>query len=106
MSAMNKLASLVPALLLYTLPALAQSVPEPASRDLWCGIALGVVSVELPVDATEETRAMVQRFAAGSDMLIGRAAAAHLEAGYSEERFAAHLAAEQDRVAESLSGPD
>jgi hypothetical protein len=81
----------VPALLLLTAAAIGQEVPEESARDLWCGIAFGVIVSNVPADLNEQQQANVKQFADGGVMLVDRAKAAHLENGFTEETFAAHL---------------
>jgi hypothetical protein len=71
--------------------ALAQPVPEESQKDLWCGLAFTIVAEGAPTDVTEDQRLIIQQFAEGGDMLVGRAKASHLENGYSEETFAPYL---------------
>lgn len=102
---MKRLLALVPAVLLTT-SAFAQEAPEAAKKDLWCGIAFGILSADVPADAAEETKVMVQKFADGSVMLIERATAAHLEAGFDEASFATHKAEREAHVAANMAGPE
>lgn len=102
---MKRLLALVPAALLTT-AALAQEAPEAAKKDLWCGIAFGILSADVPADAAEETKALAQQFADGSVMLIERATAAHMEAGYDAAGFAAHKAEREAHVAANMAGPE
>jgi len=102
---MRRLIALVPALLLPA-AALAQEVPEAARKELWCGIAFGIIAAELPADASAENQALAARFAAGSATLVARATAAHLEAGYTEPGFAAYKAAQEEAVAANMSGAE
>ena len=80
----------LPALLLATMAG-AQEVPEQATMDLWCGIAFGIVSAGAPGDATEDQKAIIKEYADGGARLVEQAKAAHLENGYTETSFAAHL---------------
>lgn len=88
---MKRLMALVPAAL-FSAAAFAQEVPEAAKMDLWCGTAFNIVAADIPSDATDEQKAVVQQFTEGAVMLIDRATAAHMEAGYDEAGFAAHKA--------------
>lgn len=85
--------------------AFAQTVPEDAARDLWCGVALGVIAGEAPADLPAERRDLVARFAEGGALLIDRARTAHLENGYTEEQFADHLAALEVTATPSPDAP-
>jgi hypothetical protein len=88
---MKPILAAVPALLLFTASAFAQEVPEASTKDLWCGIAFGVIVSNVPADLNEQQQANVKRFADGGVMLVDRAKAAHLENGFTEETFATHL---------------
>ncbi len=101
---MNRLLALLPALLLPA-AVLAQDVPEAARKDLWCGIAFGIIAADLPADASAENKAIGEQFAGGSETLVARAATAHIEAGYSEAAFAAYKAEQDAAVAANMSGP-
>lgn len=87
---MKILLPLVPALL-FASAALGQQVAEESAKDLWCSIAFGIVTADVPADVSDEQRAMVDQFANGGIMLFDRAHAVYLEAGYTEESFAAHV---------------
>lgn len=102
---MKRLLALAPALLLST-AVFAQEVPEAARKDLWCGIAFGIISADIPADETEENKAMAKEFAEGSVMLIDRASAAHVEAGYTDTSFAAYKAEQEAKVSANMSGPE
>jgi len=75
--------ALVPAL--FATGAVAQSVSEEVTRQLWCGTALTVAFTELPDDLGEDERAEIQSYIDGGNALIAEAAAAHLEAGFTQE---------------------
>ena len=102
---MKRLVALIPAALLATV-ALAQEAPEPARKDLWCGIAFGIVAAGIPADAPEEAQAEARQMADGSAMLIDRATLEHMEAGYDEAGFAAHKAEREAHVAANMVGPE
>lgn len=72
--------------------ALAQDVPEETAKDLWCGIAFGIISSDAPVDVTAEQQGIIDAYRAGGDELVGRARTAHLERGFTEESFAGRVA--------------
>ena len=78
-------------LLASTAAALAQQVPDAAQKDLWCGLAFGIVAAEAPSDATDEQKAIIKQFADGGEMLVDRAKGGHLQNGYTEETFAAYV---------------
>ena len=99
---MKRLLILVPAVFLAT-AALAQQAPETAVRDLWCGIAFGLVAADIPADATAEQKAVVADFVAGAAMLVERATIAHLEAGYDEAAFDTHKAEREAHVAAQVN---
>ena len=58
---MKLLLALVPAVLLST-AALAQEVPDAAKKDLWCGIAFGIISADVPADASDEDKALAKQY--------------------------------------------
>jgi hypothetical protein len=87
---MKHLLLLIPALLLAS-AASAQEVAEESSKDLWCGIAFGIITAEAPADATAEQQALIQQFTDGGLMLVDRAKTVHLDSGFTEETFASHL---------------
>ena len=78
-------------LLASTTAAFAQQVPEPAHKDLWCGLAFGIVAAEAPLDATEDQKVLIQQFADGGERLVTRAKGAHLENGYTEETYGVYV---------------
>jgi len=67
--------------------AFAQEVPEETARDLWCGIAFGIVSADAPVDVTKEQQGIIDAYRDGGVELVSRAKVAHLERGYNEDSF-------------------
>lgn len=102
---MKRLLVLLPALLLPT-AVVAQEVPDTARKDLWCGIAFGIISAEAPADASDGDKVLLQQFAEGSTMLIERATSAHLAAGYDTAGFAAYKAEQEQVVADNMGGPE
>jgi hypothetical protein len=94
---MKRLMALVPAVLLAT-AAFAQEAPEAAKKDLWCGIAFNIVASDIPSDATDEQKAVIEQYVAGATMLVERATTAHMEAGYDAAGFAAHKAEREAHV--------
>jgi hypothetical protein len=82
--------ALVPALLFATV-ASGQEVAEESAKDLWCGIAFGLIAATLPADADDQQKALAQQYADGSAMLVERSKPAHLAGGYTEETFTAHV---------------
>jgi hypothetical protein len=87
---MKRLFFLLPALFLAT-AAPAQEVAEESAKDLWCGIAFGIITAEAPTDATAEQQALIKQFSEGGVMLVDRARTAHLESGFTEESLASHI---------------
>jgi hypothetical protein len=87
---MKLILTLIPALLLST-AAISQEVAEESAKDLWCGLAFGIISAEAPTDVSAEQQALIQQYADGGLMLVDRAKTAHLASGYTEESFATHL---------------
>lgn len=69
----------------------AQDVPQEAQKDLWCGLAFGIVAADAPSDATEDQKVLIKQFADGGQSLVDKARAAHLENGYTEETFAVYV---------------
>lgn len=94
------------AALLFATAAPAQDVSESAQRDLWCGLALDFAAGELTADAPERQQALIPRYAEGAAMLIARAAAAHLQAGLTDEGFAARRAALEAEIARQLDASE
>jgi hypothetical protein len=82
--------TLIPALLLSSV-ALSQEVAEESAKDLWCGLAFGIISAEAPTDVNEQQQALVKQYTDGGLMLVDRAKVAHLASGFTEETFAAHV---------------
>lgn len=102
---MKTLLVLVPALLLST-AVLAQQVPEDSARDLWCGVAFGIVSADAPTDITVEQQAIIQQFADGGKALVEKARAVHLENGYTEESFATYMTTLTEDVTRQVNASD
>lgn len=86
-----KLVPLAVPFVLFATGAMAQQVPDDAVRDLWCGIAFGIVSGSAPTDVNEDQKAIIQAYADGGLLLIDRSKAVHLQNGYTEDSFAARL---------------
>ena len=82
--------ALVPTLLFATAAAGQEVAPESA-KDLWCGIAFGVMTASAPADATAEQQVLIQQYTDGGTMLIDRAKTAHLASGFTEASFATHV---------------
>jgi hypothetical protein len=66
------------------------SGPEPAYRDLWCGLAFTEAAGDAGGEITELQQAVIPRYTEGAARLLTRAEAAYGEAGLSGERFKAH----------------
>lgn len=73
--------------LAFATAAMAQTVPDASKKDLWCGIAFGIVSADVPPDLPDDQKAVVQQFHDGGIKLVEQAKAAHLANGYTEETF-------------------
>ena len=85
---MNKLIlalALMPALI--TTGALAQTVPEDVTKQLWCGTALVVAFSNPPPDVTKEQMAQAQVYIDGGNKLVDEAGQKHLDAGFTEEQL-------------------
>src|SRR6187399_1111149 len=90
-------------LLLCGMPASAQEVTADTQKDFWCGVALDLASRDVPADAAPEVHQVVGPYKAGAQMLLGRARSAHLEAGYTDEAFAALEADKEQEIIAQLS---
>jgi hypothetical protein len=95
----------LPVMLVAT-SALAQTVPEESVKDLWCGIAFGIVSASAPTDVNADQQAVIQAYADGGQMLIDRAKTVHLTNGFTEESFTTHLATLTDQVTTEVNATD
>lgn len=84
---MKRLWLLLPALLLSS-AALAQTAPDAAKKDLWCGTALGLAFGSPPEGTPAEEIARVKPYLDGGVMLVERASAAYKTAGFSDEQLA------------------
>lgn len=88
-------------------PAAAQTPPEGAYRDLWCGLAFGIAMKSAPFTdedvaaaraagdaATEEQLQLIEQadvrdqFMEGGAMLVDKATASYKQAGFTDEAFA------------------
>lgn len=107
-----RLASVFALLLIASAPALAQDVPDvqdvPAAReqDLWCGAAFTLAVRDVPDAAAPEVKTVTEPYRLGAEMLVGRARAAYLEFGYTEEAFVELLAETEAEVEAALSSTD
>ena len=61
---------------------------------------------DVPDSAAPEIKAVTEPYRAGADMLVGRARAAYLEFGYTEEAFGELLAETEAEVDAVLSSTD
>jgi hypothetical protein len=119
---MKRLLVLIPAVLLAA-PAFAQTAPDAAYKDLWCGIAFGTAAQSLPFTdeelaaaqaagdkATDEQKTildeqkMVEQFTAGGQGLIERATGAYKAAGFTDESFATAKSELEPKVTQQISG--
>ena len=82
--------------------SLAQEIPEETQKDLWCGLAFTHVATDAPGDATEEQKALAERFAEGGKVLTDRARAVLLESGYSDEALEKHIETLTAEVVEAV----
>ena len=87
---MNRLLPLLLPVLLLATSASAQEIAEESAKDLWCGIAFGIITAELPAD-NDTDQARVKQVTDGGLMLVDRAKTVHLASGFTEETFAAHV---------------
>jgi hypothetical protein len=87
---MKSLLAVIPVLAIAT-SAIAQEAPDESKKDLWCGLAFGIVSADAPQDADPATKAMVEQFRDGGLKLVEQAKAVHLESGYTEETYTAYV---------------
>jgi len=119
---MKRLLVLIPAAL-FAFPAGAQTAPEGAYRDLWCGIAFAAVDDSMPYTpeqvqaardagdtATEEQKQivsevdMVLQFAAGGATLVENATTAYKGAGFTDEAFGTIKTELEPKVATQING--
>jgi hypothetical protein len=84
---MLRLVPALPLALLATTAAFAQTAPETANKDLWCGTAFAVAfNVELaPPGTSEEELAQARELTAAGQQLIIRGEAAYLAAGFTQD---------------------
>ena len=85
-------------------PVLAQTAPAEAVKDLWCGTAFSLAARDAPPDPTEEDLALVKQFVEGGAMLIERAEAAHIAAGFTADQMIAIKADLEPVVMEQIGG--
>ncbi|MDB5541732.1 MAG: hypothetical protein JWQ89_3459 [Devosia sp.] len=86
------------------LPAEAQEVPPEARMDLWCGIALDLMTRDPPADATPEKVAAAKVYSDGAQLLVQRAIPIYLESGYTDEALAAYRADLEDSIGRIVNG--
>jgi hypothetical protein len=103
---MNKIIfAAIPALLLST-GVFAQDVPEASKKDLWCGLAFGLVSADVPADVTPEQQAVIDQYKTGGDGLVSKAKAVHLESGYTEETYTTYEATLKEDIRAQVSSTE
>jgi hypothetical protein len=119
---MKSLLVFIPAVLLAA-PALAQTAPDDAYRDLWCGLAFAAASQTLPFTdeelaaaqaagdkATDEQKTileqqnLVEQFVSGGQTLVERAEAAYKAAGFTDESFNQTKSDLEPKVTAQISG--
>lgn len=93
-------------LLTVPFPALAQDVPAAREQDLWCGAAFTLAVRDVPETAAPEIKTVTEPYRLGAEMLVGRARAAFLEFGYTEEAFVDLLAQTEAEVDKELASTD
>jgi hypothetical protein len=119
---MKRLLVVIPAVLL-AMPAFAQTAPEDAYRDLWCGLAFGSAASNLPytpeelaaaraagAQANEQQQQLIQyqaqmdQFIEGGNALVERATEAYIAAGFTQESFATVRTELEPKVTEQVAG--
>lgn len=65
----------------------AQDATAANATDLWCGVAFDLAVRDVPEAAAPEVKSVTEPYRAGAEMLIGRARAAYLETGFTEDDF-------------------
>jgi hypothetical protein len=85
-------------------PVLAQSVPDEAEMDLWCGTAFELMTRDAPADATPEKLAAAQVYADGGAFLVSRALPIYLESGYTNETLDSFRADLAEAVGRAVNG--
>lgn len=97
--------ALTPALL--TTGALAQSVSDDVSKQLWCGTAFVAAFSTPPEDVTPEQLAEAKIYIDSGNGLIDKATQAHLDAGFTEEQVTTLKTALVTKVTDQISNnPD
>lgn len=102
---MKSLALALPALFVASL-ALGQEIPASAARDLWCGIAFGLVVETAPTDVNEDQQAIIKAYADGGAGLIERARSAYRDSGFSDAAFETQLAQLTATVTREVNATD
>jgi hypothetical protein len=102
---MKLILAAIPALLLST-GVFAQDVPEDSKKDLWCGLAFGIVSADVPADVTPEQQTIIDQYKTGGEGLVAKAKAVHLESGYTEETYATYEATLKEDVRTQVSSTE
>lgn len=80
---MYRLIPLLPALL-FASAAFAQTMPDGAHKDLWCGTAFKLF-LAMPDNSAAAADPSTARFLEGADKLIERSGAAMLAAGFAQD---------------------
>jgi hypothetical protein len=86
--------------------AQAQDVKPSIEVDLWCGVAFDLAVRDVPETAAPEVKSVTDPYRAGADMLLGRARAAYLEIGLTDDGFADLLSDTEDEVTRQLASTD
>lgn len=100
---MKRLLVLIPALL-FSGAAFAQTAPDDAKKDLWCGTAFVMAFSNPPADATPEQIAQAKPYIDGGNMLIDRATASYKTAGFTDEQFSSAKADLAPVITEQIKG--
>lgn len=119
---MKRLLVLVPAVL-FALPAMAQTAPEAAYKDLWCGLAFEAAGKSAPFTEADLAAArtagasgtpeqqqivqqqdMVDQFVVGGRQLIERATEAYKAAGFTDAAFTDVRTELEPKVAQQVTG--
>lgn len=122
---MNRFLILAPALL-FAFPAVAQDVPPDTYKDLWCGIAFGIASANVPNASAEDLTAaraagdkatadqqsmiaqddMIQQLKTGGEGLVTKATDAYKALGFTDETFGTTQTDLTTKITGQISGTD
>ena len=87
------------------LTAAASAVGGPdTSRNLWCGLAFGIVVATTP--AENARRDVVEQYAEGGRRLLESAKSVYLANGFTEETFSAHVQAASVDIERAVNATD